>query len=1021
MSKKYLHGVIPASILWAFSLLAFGQATVTAPVSVTAIAPSSSTTSAALPGAAAASGAVGTAATGARSLNANSANGLKTSLSLDSVANAPMAPKAPTTEAKTTESAVDRPTDKSTDTAADKSAKESIQINQQQSNFQRFVQQATGQALPNYGQNLFQSGSRFAPVSASPAHNDYILGPGDEIFLQIWGAVNLEHNLTINRHGQVNLPKVGVLNLAGIRYGDLESVLRGKIDRIFTNYKLNATLGRLRSIQIYVVGQAQQPGTHTISSLSTLINAMFEIGGPNGNGSMRNIQLKRNGRVVGEIDLYQFIAHGDRSGDVPLQPGDVIVIPPAGPRVAILGAFQQPAIYELKGEGNIREVLSLGGGLSILTTPAKAQLERVNPKLDKSRKVQQIVLDKAGLESTLRDGDILTLFEIGPQFANAVTLTGNVAAPMRYPYKPDMRVSDLVVNNSILVPVNYWLRLNASGSLDQDSRPEVNLDYATIQRLDPITLRTQIIPFNLSKALLGDPRENLLLKPEDLLRIYGPNDPGSDTLNSVTLSGELVGGVKRFAWRPGFKVKDLIPDRDWFIERLRMKAGAAVTSYSTAELNLDYATIQRLNPNTLRTEVIAINLGKAIANDPAENLALEAGDVLRIYGPNDPGADTLNSVTLNGEIVGGAKRFAWRKGFTINDIIPNAEWLVEHYNYWQKPSGKELRNDINWDYAQITRRIPQTLETRILTFNLGQAVMGQNVGQNAGQNQAQNPILEPGDQIRLFTTSEVPTPVSKRMRLVTLAGEVAVPGVYQVLPDETLPQLLQRAGGVSPHAYLYGTEFTRESVRQQQQKNLDTIIRKLEAQLEADANKQVANVQGDNAEKAQAVATLQKQQQLERMRNLKSNGRVSLELPKGKTTLAAFPELMLDDGDSIKIPTTPGYVSAVGEVFNENAIIYRSGKTVGDVIKSAGLSEQAEMANAFVLRADGSVVAARNHKRMFLFSGFNDLELMPGDAVVIPARLDRESGWTKFVVGLKDWTQIIYQLGLGAAAWNTLN
>ena len=295
------------------------------------------------------------------------------------------------------------------------------------------------------------------------------------------------------------------------------------------------------------------------------------------------------------------------------------------------------------------------------------------------------------------------------------------------------------------------------------------------------------------------------------------------------------------------------------------------------------------------------------------------------------------------------------------------------------------------------------------------------MGENVGQNQAQNLILEPGDRIRIYTTNEVPMPVSKRMRLVTLAGEVAVPGVYQALPDETLSQLLQRAGGITPHAYLFGTEFSRESVRQQQQQNLDSIIRKLEAQLEADSNQQMANTQEENAGKVQAAAMLQKQQQLEKMRNLKSSGRVSLEIPGIKTTLESFPNIALDDGDMIKIPTLPGYVSAVGEVFNENAIIYRHGKSVEDVIKTVGLSEQAELANAFVLRADGSVVAARNYKRMFLLSGFQNIELMPGDTLVIPAKLDRESGWTKFMVGLKDWTQVLYQLGLGAAAWKTLN
>ena len=157
---------------------------------------------------------------------------------------------------------------------------EKARADEQPSNFQRFVQQATGRSLPIYGQQLFSAPSGYAPVTQAAVPNDYILGPGDEVRLQVWGSIDAERSLVINRHGQVNLPKVGVINLTGVRAGDLESVLRSKIGRIFTNFNLNATLGRLRSIQIYVVGQARQPGTYTVSSLSTLINALFEVGGP---------------------------------------------------------------------------------------------------------------------------------------------------------------------------------------------------------------------------------------------------------------------------------------------------------------------------------------------------------------------------------------------------------------------------------------------------------------------------------------------------------------------------------------------------------------------------------------------------------------------------------------------------------------------------------------------------------------------------------------------------------------------
>lgn len=766
MRVQCQRGAVLASILWAVSCAAFGQMSAGTPAG-----PASATSYAPAP------------------------VGLKSSLSLDSAAAAGLR----TGPGQTDDTADQQP---------DAPRPASERAKDEPSNFQRFVQQATGRELPVYGQNLFSAPSAYAPISQAPVPNDYILGPGDEIRLQVWGAIDAEQRLVIDRHGQISLPKVGVINLTGVRAGDLESVLRSKIGRVFTNFDLNATLGRLRSIQIYVVGRARQPGTYTVSSLSTLINALFEVGGPGSNGSMRNIQLKRNGRVVGKMDLYSFIARGDRSGDVPLQPGDVIVIPPAGPRVAVLGAFEQPAIYELKDADSIGDILALGGGLSVLATPVKALLERIDPAADKPRHVEDFALDKAGLKRPLRDGDILTLFEISPQFANAVTLRGNVAAPLRYPYTDGMRIRDLIPDREALITPDYYQR------------------------------------------------KNLLVQ-------FGKTD---------------------------------------------------------------------------RTD--AADVGRGV---------------------------------------------------------------------------RKLLDEVNWDYAVIERLDRATLTTRLIPFNLGRAVIDGDAQHNLA--------LQPGDIVTILSKKDLRVPQDRQTRLVRVEGEVAAPGIYQVEAGETLPQLLARLGGVTPNAYLYGAEFTRESVRKQQQQNLDTVIRKLEAQLQAESGEKLANINPQTASNAQNQLIAQQQsqqQQLARMKTLKSNGRVSLELPPANVALAALPALPLEDGDTIHIPSRPGFVSAVGEIYNENAIIYRPGSTVGDVLRTAGVSENAEPDNAFVLRADGSVKAARDSNGLFRMSGFEDIELMPGDTVVVPARLDRETGWTKFVTGLKDWTQILYQLGLGAAAWNTL-
>ena len=712
------------------------------------------------------------------------------------------------------------------------------------SQFQRFVQQSTGRLLPIFGQQLFSTDSGYAPVSAVGVPDDYILGPGDEIFVQIWGSIDAELNLVVNRQGQVNLPKVGAVSVAGVRAGDLESVLHSKMARIFTNFELNATLGRLRSIQIYVVGQARQPGTHTVFSLSTLINALFEVGGPSNNGSMRNIQLKRNGRVVGEMDLYNFIARGDRSGDVPLQSGDVIVIPPAGPRVAVLGAFEQPAIYELKGAGSsVGEVLALGGGVSVLAKPGKALLERINPAADKPRYVEDFALDKEGLRRPLQDGDILTLFEISPQFANVVTLRGNVENPVRAPYTAGMRVRDLIPNREALIRPDYYQRKN------------------------------QLVQFE---------------------------QPGKSDRDGQDASAKT--------------------DKD---------PSARADSVDKAE-----------------------SAAQADQTEKMDSVLRERGERNRL-------------------------------------------------------------EEVNWDYAVIERLDRATLTTKLIPFNLGRALVD-------GDEQ-NNLVLEPGDVVTILSKKDLRVPQDRLTRLVRVEGEVVAPGIYQVESGETLPQLLQRLGGVTRNAYLFGTEFTRESVRTQQQQNLDTVIRTLESQLQADSGELLANLQNDpNAQNQFLVQQKIQERQLERLKTLRSNGRISLELPTARVGLSDLPPLPLENGDAIHVPSQPGFVSVVGEIYSDNAVIYRPGRTVGDVFVSAGASNNAELKNAFVLRADGSVTTARDSNGLFSTGGFDSVELMPGDTVVVPARLDHQTGWTKFVTGLKDWTQILYQMGLGVAAWQVL-
>ncbi len=880
--------------------------------------------------------------------------------------------------------------------------------------FQRFVFSATGVALRLYGYELFQKGKDFAPVQAAPVPAGYVLGPGDEIVVQVNGLVDISSSFTIDRDGRIMVPKVGPLSLAGVPFIDTEKVIAAHIAKVYRNFTVSVTMGQLRSIEVFVLGQARKPGKHVVSSLSGVVNALLETGGPSSNGSLRAIELRRGGKTIATVDLYAFLSNGDNSADARLMSGDVIYIPPAGARAALLGTINAPAIYELRPGETIAQVLALSGGLPTLAAPQKAQLERVDANRDIPRYVEDFALDAQGQKLALKGGDILTVFQISPQIANAVTLEGNVAAPLRYTFRPGMRISDLLLDKRLLIPSSYWLQVNRGSTAGSYARPEVNIDYATVQRLNSDTLQTEILAFDLSKAMAQDPRENLELRSGDIVKVYAPDDPGPVTENSISITGESVGGTHRFAWREGNTIANYASRiNELFAQASRTRAVDAQVEaeqvlYSSYPINLGYATVLRRDPDSLRATRIAFNLGKALSGDRTEAIALKSRDSIAIYAPKQLGPETLDAVTISGEVVGGTQRYVWREGFTVRDIIPSTQWLVDTYNYWQRASGRSLNNDINWDYAQVIRRVPATLQSKAITFNLGRAVL-QGLP-------ADNIRLEPGDQIALFTTTQLPVPSEKRAQVATLSGEVMVPGKYQLEPGETLPELIKRAGGLSKQAFVYGTVFTRESTRMRQEESISKAKQRLQAQADTQANTVAQNTTDPTKIAAlQAQAESQKQL-LKRVDGLKAIGRIALDLDAANPVM---PPLVLEDGDSVTFPTRPNFVSVFGEVYTESAFIHKPGLTVGDYLEKAGATRDADIDNLVLVRADGTVEGSTS--RLALWStGINSKKLNPGDSLFVPALVDRRSAYSLFIDGAKDWTSLLYQFALGAAAFKTL-
>ena len=302
--------------------------------------------------------------------------------------------------------------------------------------FQLLVRGSLGSLLPVYGDSLFRLvPSTFAPLREVNVTPEYVLGPGDQLVIRIWGQVNFNAQLTVDRSGSVYLPQVGEIHVAGLPFAQVREHIHDAVGHIYKSFDLDVQMGQLRSIQVLVVGQARRPGTYTLSSLSTLVTALFATGGPSVQGSLRDIQLRRGAQTVAHFDLYNLLIFGDMSKDAQLLPGDVIYIPPVGPQVAIAGDVHVPAIYELNGDTKVEQGLRFAGGLSSTSSLTRASIERVDA--EKNRTVVDVSLQApTGLGTPLQQGDLLRVLPISPQFQNTVTLRGNVAETGRFSWHP---------------------------------------------------------------------------------------------------------------------------------------------------------------------------------------------------------------------------------------------------------------------------------------------------------------------------------------------------------------------------------------------------------------------------------------------------------------------------------------------------------------------------------------------------------------------------------------------------------
>lgn len=741
------------------------------------------------------------------------------------------------------------------------------------SEFELLAEDAAGSPMPVYGRQLFdQVPTTFAPISEAPVPSDYLIGPGDELIIRIWGKIDLDTRITVDRNGQFFLPRIGTLNVTGLHYDQLESYIRTAVANLYKDFHLNVTMGRLRSIQIFVLGNARQPGVYTVSSLSTLVDALFASGGPSAAGSMRRIELRRGNRAVTVFDIYSLLRDGDKSHDISLLPGDVIYIPPAGPQVAIIGSVNEPGIYELNGETTITAALKDAGGLTTLAGTERVLLERVENH--RRRRVDDFPLDAAAMQRVLKDGDMLRIFPISPRFENAVTLRGNVAQPGRYPWRQGMRISDLIPSRNFLITRGYWIR------------------------------------------------QNHLLRSSDGNSVWNPY-ADSDRAPGPSTSWNRLGATGR----------------------------------------------QQGNPAEASQDARGLRRGQS-----------GSGQWLQQTGQTD-------QQTASDE---------WQQPGRFGDNAPT------------DMMGDIARNDteINWDYAAIERLDEHDLSTRLIPFNLGNAI------DNPAS--ADNQVLQPGDVVTIFSQRDLPLPTNKHAIFVRVDGEVNAPGVYRVTPGETLRDVVQQAGGLTPHSYLYASQLTRASTRRAEELELRQSAEQMQREL-ASRYAAAPSLGANNAAQEQAQFSAQRAL-LSQLATVRPSGRVVLDMNPDASTVADIPAFPLEDGDSFYIPPKLSTIQVAGAVYNPNAFRYERRKRLAAYLSDAGgPTREADKRRIFLIRADGTVVSSRNHGQLWRTS-FEKTMLLPGDAIIVPTKLRAPGG---FMQQLPFVTQILSQTALTGAVIGT--
>ncbi|HHX8287997.1 TPA: SLBB domain-containing protein [Vibrio diabolicus] len=760
---------------------------------------------------------------------------------------------------------------------------------------EQWLKKGEQEELKRFGLDLFAgSPSTFAPISDVPVPANYTVGAGDEIVVQLFGKENETHRLRVNRAGTINFPSLGPVNVAGMHFSDVRDSLTQRVKEQMIGVRSDISLGELRTMQVFVMGDAYKPGAYTVSALTTISQAIYYSGGFGESGALRDIQLKRDGKIIRKLDMYDLLLKGDASNDVRLLPDDVVLIGSVNDTVSIDGEINRPAIYEVKAGETYQQLIQMAGGFT-----ANAHVEQLEIKRYASHGAREaLTLDFNKIQdrqSKVKNGDAIKILKKSEELTRYVQIEGDVRHPGYVEWRNGLRVADLFK------------------SVDSAFNSTADVNYAVVVREINPQRDIEVFQLSLANAILSPgSQDNLKLHSRDRILVF--NRFNNEDLDTLATQDSVS------------KAKTLEQAQEQ--AELEQQKEQEVMSSSVAVSHSADGMVINQNTTELAKPAKIIFRGKEITEEDFEKLkqntrrTLLAPVLLQLQQQS-----RLGLAPQIAEVFGEVKhpgRYPITPRMTVSTLIEAAGGLT--YNAFT----------IN---AELARTAINSADERayidVERIDLRKAIQG---------SASDDAVIVGRDRLNILEKPNV-----KLQSTVTLQGEVSFPGTYTVRQGETLSELLDRAGGLTEFAHPQGAIFTREALRLQEQKLLNQYaadMRKETAKKTFRADSNIGSVISD-PEKTLAF--------VEEASRSKALGRMVVQLNrilKGERSA----DFMLEDGDFLFVPTFRNTVSIMGEVQVPITYLLDNKLDVDDYLnKAGGAKKQADEDRIFVVRADGSV------------------------------------------------------------------